>query len=97
MSHGRGHIPELSDAETKDLQRLLVKRGYDVGKIDGLVGEKTRAAVKEMQLKYKMPADSYPTPELLVGAAPRAADQRCHSRACPENPSCKRFRCQMGH
>ena len=66
MSRGRGHIPELSDAETKDLQRLLVKRGYDVGKIDGLVGEKTRAAVKDMQLKYKMPADSYPTPELLA-------------------------------
>ncbi len=66
MSQGRGHIPDLSDAETKEVQRLLADRGYDVGKIDGLVGEKTRAAVKEMQLKYKMPADSYPTPELLA-------------------------------
>jgi len=47
------------------VQRLLTDRGYDVGKIDGLVGEKTRAAVKDMQLKFKMPADSYPTPELL--------------------------------
>jgi lytic murein transglycosylase len=65
MSRGRGHIPELSDAETKQVQRLLTDRGYDVGKIDGLVGEKTRAAVKEMQLKFKMPADSYPTPEFL--------------------------------
>jgi lytic murein transglycosylase len=66
MSPGRGHIPDLTDAETKEVQRLLAARGYDVGKIDGLVGEKTRAAVKEMQLKYKMPADSYPTPELLA-------------------------------
>ncbi len=65
MSRGRGHIPDLSDADTKEVQRLLADRGYDVGKIDGLVGEKTRAAVKDMQLKYKMPADSYPTPELL--------------------------------
>jgi len=65
MSRGRANIPELSDAETKEVQRLLVARGYDVGKIDGLVGEKTRAAVKDMQLKHKMPADSYPTPELL--------------------------------
>jgi lytic murein transglycosylase len=65
MGHGRGQIPELSDADTKEVQRLLAARGYDVGKIDGLIGEKTRAAVKEMQLKYKMPADSYPTPELL--------------------------------
>ncbi len=66
MSRGSGHIPDLTDAETKEVQRLLAARGYDVGKIDGLVGEKTRAAVKEMQLKYKMPADSYPTPELLA-------------------------------
>jgi lytic murein transglycosylase len=65
MSHGRGHVPDLSDADTKEVQRLLAARGYDVGKIDGLVGEKTRAAVKEMQLKFKMPADSYPTPEFL--------------------------------
>jgi lytic murein transglycosylase len=65
MSTGRGHIPELGDAETKEVQRLLAARGYDVGKVDGLVGEKTRAAVKDMQLKFKMPADSYPTPELL--------------------------------
>jgi hypothetical protein len=65
MSRGRANIPELSDGETKQLQQLLVDRGYDVGKIDGLVGEKTRAAVKDVQLKYKLPADSYPTPELL--------------------------------
>jgi lytic murein transglycosylase len=65
MSRGRGPVPELSDADTKQVQRLLADRGYDVGKIDGLVGEKTRAAVKDMQLKFKMPADSYPTPEFL--------------------------------
>jgi len=66
MSRGRGHIPELSQGQAQELQRLLVKRGYDVGKIDGIIGEKTRGAVKDMQLKYKMPADSYPTPELLA-------------------------------
>ena len=65
MSRGDGHIPDLNDSQTKELQRLLVRRGYDVGKVDGIVGEKTRAAVKDMQLKLSMPADSYPTPELL--------------------------------
>ena len=65
MSPGRGPIAELSHEQTKDLQRLLARRGYDVGKIDGIIGEKTRAAVKEMQLKFGLPADSYPTPELL--------------------------------
>jgi lytic murein transglycosylase len=65
MSSGRADIPDLNGEETKELQQLLTKRGYDVGAIDGLVGEKTRAAVKAMQIKFKLPADSYPTPQLL--------------------------------
>ena len=65
MSRGRGAIPELDQAGTKELQQILANKGYDVGKIDGLAGSKTRAAVKDMQIKLKMPADSYPTPELL--------------------------------
>lgn len=66
MSQGRGEIVELTLDETKELQTLLSKRGFDVGNIDGLAGAKTRAAVKEMQLRYKLPADSFPTPELLA-------------------------------
>ncbi len=66
MSRGRGNIPVLKGGQTKELQRLLVRRGYDVGKVDGLVGAKTRAAVKDMQMKLGMPADSYPTPRLLA-------------------------------
>ena len=66
MSPGRDGIPDLDGEQTKELQRLLAKRGFDVGTIDGLVGEKTRLAVKQMQLKFKLPADSYPTPELLA-------------------------------
>jgi lytic murein transglycosylase len=65
MSRGRGQIPELAQNETMEVQRILAARGYDVGKIDGLVGQKTRAAVKDMQMKLGLPADSYPTPELL--------------------------------
>lgn len=66
MSPGREGIPDLDGEQTKELQRLLARRGFDVGTIDGLVGEKTRSAVKQMQLKFKLPADSYPTPELLA-------------------------------
>jgi len=43
-----------------------VRAGYDVGAIDGFLGLKTRQAVKAMQVKYNLPADSYPTPELLT-------------------------------
>ena len=48
-----------------ELQTLLSERGYDVGKIDGKLGASTRAAVKDVQLKLGLPADSYPTAALL--------------------------------
>ena len=65
MSRGRGDTNGLDAAQTKELQQILASRGYDVGKIDGLAGAKTRAAVKDMQIKLSLPADSYATPELL--------------------------------
>jgi lytic murein transglycosylase len=58
--------PALPFAEVKEMQGLLVRAGYDVGAIDGFMGLKTRQAVKAMQIKYGLPADSYPTAELLA-------------------------------
>ncbi|HZP20308.1 MAG TPA: lytic murein transglycosylase [Bauldia sp.] len=58
--------PGLTLAQGKELQNLLAKRGYDIGVADGIIGLKTRAAVKAMQIKFKMPADSYPTAELIA-------------------------------
>jgi len=56
----------LSVAEVREVQKLLSARGYDVGKVDGIIGAMTRAAVKDMQLKYGLPADSYPSKQLLA-------------------------------
>jgi len=57
-----------------ELQRLLIKHGYQgVGEVDGKVGSGTRAAVKQAQIKLGLPADSYPSAELierLGGAKP---------------------------
>ena len=72
MSRGRGDTNGLDAAGTKELQQILAGRGYDVGKIDGLAGAKTRAAVKDMQIKLGMPADSLRD----AGAAWRAASRR---------------------
>jgi len=55
----------LSGAQMKQLQTKLAARGYDVGKVDGILGAKTRAAVQDMQQKLGMPADAWPTPALL--------------------------------
>jgi peptidoglycan hydrolase-like protein with peptidoglycan-binding domain len=65
MSRGKGPLEPLSQAQTKHLQQILAKRGYDVGKIDGVVGAASRNAIREMQAKFGLPADGYPTAELL--------------------------------
>jgi peptidoglycan hydrolase-like protein with peptidoglycan-binding domain len=36
-----------------------------VGKIDGVVGAASREAIRTMQVKYGLPADGYPSAELL--------------------------------
>ena len=48
-----------------ELQKILTRMGYDVGKIDGKLGAQSRAAVKSVQIKLGLPADSWPTSELL--------------------------------
>jgi len=58
--------PPLPFEEVKALQAMLAHAGHDVGAIDGFIGLKTRQAVKAMQQKYGLPADSYPTAELLA-------------------------------
>lgn len=65
MDKGNGTVPEMSLQQVKDLQMLLAKRGYFSGEVDGKIGAATRAGVKAAQLKLGLPADSYPTPELL--------------------------------
>jgi lytic murein transglycosylase len=65
LNNGNGPVEALGLAETKQIQQLLAKRGFDVGKIDGVLGAASRDAIRSMQVKYGMPADGYPTAELL--------------------------------
>ena len=55
--HRGGDIPKLSFEETRELQQILEKRGYDIGRTDGILGLKSRSAVREMQIKFSLPAD----------------------------------------
>lgn len=55
----------LSGPQMKDLQRKLAARGHDVGKIDGVLGARTRAAVQTEQEHFGLPADAWPTTGLL--------------------------------
>ncbi|MDB5594307.1 MAG: lytic murein transglycosylase family protein [Hyphomicrobiales bacterium] len=47
----------LSRAERRELQVLLLKRGYDVGEPDGAIGAKTRESIADFQTRSGMPRD----------------------------------------
>jgi lytic murein transglycosylase len=66
MRRPSGTIAQLPFNEIKELQGLLVRAGFTVGKVDGVLGQQSRSAVKAMQIKYGLPADSWPTAELLA-------------------------------
>ena len=57
--------PGLSGKEMVMLQKRLAALGYDVGDIDGILGAKTRTAVQAEQAAQGLPADGWPTAELL--------------------------------
>ena len=59
-------VRPLTTAEMMELQRLLNRHGYNVGEVDGKLGNATREAVKKAQLKTGLPADSYPSAELIA-------------------------------
>jgi lytic murein transglycosylase len=66
VGRGNGEVPALSVADIRELQRALLQRGYKIGQADGRLGLQTRGAVKAVQMKLGVPADSYPSPELLA-------------------------------
>ena len=55
----------LSPSQMETLQTKLRARGHDVGKVDGILGAKTRIAVQKEQQRLGLPADAWPTPALL--------------------------------
>ncbi|HEY0123966.1 MAG TPA: lytic murein transglycosylase [Rhizobium sp.] len=57
--------PGLNDVDMKALQTKLTARGYDVGKIDGILGSGTRVAIQKEQFRLGLPADGWATQALL--------------------------------
>ena len=61
----RSPEPGLSRDEMQALQRKLEARGHDVGGTTGILGARTRAAVRAEQQRLGLPADAWPTRALL--------------------------------
>lgn len=57
--------PLLSLDEREELQTLLAVRGYDVGKIDGVLGLKSRKAARQFQKLIGWPQDGFLNKALL--------------------------------
>ena len=51
----------LSIAERYEMQQLLARRGYDIGEPDGLLGPRTRAAIRSFQVAIGQIPDGYPS------------------------------------
>jgi lytic murein transglycosylase len=60
------HDRRLTEPQMRELQTRLKKLGYDVGEIDGKVGESARAALRAYQEASGLIPDGYPTLALLA-------------------------------
>jgi membrane-bound lytic murein transglycosylase B len=55
----------LSRADRLRFQTDLAALGYDAGELDGLLGRKTRTALRQYQATHGLVADAYPTQAML--------------------------------
>src|SRR5262249_41238793 len=65
----------LSRSERIAFQTDLQKLGFDAGTPDGVLGRKTRAALRQYQQARSLPADGFPTAALLARLDAEAAQK----------------------
>jgi hypothetical protein len=58
-------VERLPRDRIQSFQEVLVAQGYDVGKVDGLAGFKTRAAIGMMEKKLGLPLTCFPSAKLV--------------------------------
>ena len=63
--------PGLSRAQNRELQVLLLARGHDIGSADGMIGARTREAIKAEQQQLGMKADGRAGQKLLAALRER--------------------------
>ena len=60
----RGYAP-LSFDERMELQRLLIRAGHGLEKVDGVIGPQTVGAIKAYQQSRGVAADGFPSKDVL--------------------------------
>jgi peptidoglycan hydrolase-like protein with peptidoglycan-binding domain len=80
----------LPDLQVRAVQLLLTYHGFNPGKIDGVVGERTRAAIIAFATKHNLPAMSANHPDLHAALRdklpPVPDDGVTHSSPAPATP-----------
>ncbi len=74
MRRGNGPVEAFGFERVRELQDLLNRNGHPLEKIDGKLGANSRAAVRAAQIRFGLPADAYPTPELVRQLKKLASD-----------------------
>lgn len=49
--------PGITRLQSRNIQEALISLGYDIGEVDGLLGSKTRIAIKNFQTKHNLNPD----------------------------------------
>jgi membrane-bound lytic murein transglycosylase B len=57
----------LSTNEKKELQEFLLHNGFNIGKVDGMIGPKTIEAIRSLQSKLGKIPDGFATKDFLKG------------------------------
>jgi hypothetical protein len=57
--------PGLSRAERREVQTLLIARGHDIGAVDGMLGDKSRVAIRAEQARLGQEASGRAGQKLL--------------------------------
>ena len=65
VGRGNSPVPAFTYEQMRELQGILTRQGFKIGPVDGKLGMQTRGAIKQVQMKLGLPADAYPSPELL--------------------------------
>jgi membrane-bound lytic murein transglycosylase B len=60
------HEPVLSLAERREMQELLLRRGFNIGEATGRFGPRTRAAVRDYQASVGLVPDGFATATILA-------------------------------
>ena len=64
-----------SRAERREIQQFLIQRGYDIGEVDGLIGDKSRQAIQQEQIRLGLKPTGRAGQQILQAFRQQQANQ----------------------